>query len=1664
MVQDGRIPLKEDLIIRFKSDENDISASEEYKVVSIVGYGATGIVYKVKTKDNRVYAMKEIYPIGLCDRIGDGSIISIDDYSRIEFERILDNVKNIESKFANSFDGENTNIIQSELKDCIYIDGKCVNNYYLIMQKLNGMTVKEFLSDFRNEFNHLPPIKKTAEIIKVFLIALKEIVEEKHYLLRDIKADNLFMYGYKGADSKWYPFFIDYGSVIELDEEKDYKYTVEVDLSRPLSTKGYSPWELSKNALKARAEAKAKEKDNTEDVTNDSMFRLTPALDIYSMARVFLFLITNSEFLNNGNDMLVDYPDCNNEECIEVAIKSAKSRRKDVNCSEKAFETVKKILINSLNNNYEKRYKTIDLFIQDISELEKIAKYNYYFSAILPQRLKSKDFFGRTEELNIISDMLSEKNIAFISGIGGIGKTELAAQYSAKFQGTVIYEFYNPFYEESDNGKVNVGLRNLIMTLPISDAEIKPLAMDDKLNDYSNRLSILRNLCDEKILLIIDNFNTEDDIYLKDLMSLKCKIIFTTRNDYAKYGYNQLNLRELPVNDCINIYKNNCSDVNDDICEKIVKKLEFHTEAIILIARQQQYERISGTDMLSRLEKGLNEIGTSKISYKKNGQLYNQDNAYILIRKIFDMSSLETEDIVLLRNVSLFSNRGVQLKRLLELSNLNNMDAINKVLELKWLNRDEDIVYIKPIIKEVIFDCEDIGLDDYEIIIDKMFCVRKHNINLDEFYYQRTYDDKINLVKKLDFELEENDRRLIVASSLINAVNNDFYLEKNIDDNVTLDKWFEDWSVKIFKARRITKGLFSNSLIKINSSSYIKKIIHNIYKPIFTSIYTVFLSDYFFSLSDNEKKNRIVWFELQCSWLSSKMICKLNKLKGCEKIIDKFKSLCGAVIEEYVYSQSMETEDVFYHDFFVLEKNIFFEQNAFCCLKRIEMGMLFQQLIYVIFNNSRTLPFNKIKNIIIIIRPYIVRSMKYYEKLHSYEEALCLYLSERIYSGYNDLNFETIKGIIRKISHEDRTRLKCSIRILANYIIDYENSNAYKEKFVNEEIEYFLGTAIKWGDAEANYALAQYHYRKSGNKYSDEDCELLKKASCLGYLNGISMYIQVIINNIQDYSIIELLWWFVIDSYMTSELIKIRCCIFLINSLTNRIKYSELTYIKNIHYLMNLKEKWLKKIGDEKYKESYIINDNLQDNQKIMNVENSNQQDKTFRYYRIKTCGFNYYYLTLNSPMIKGMLDDLICYGLDYQMFYPKIDSKLKFIKYLSSVNTAVLINGYPSSTIEQIGVMDEEEAIEATQYAVWYLGRATGRSDTLKSPYIVDLDTLISTSKLDKNIANRFDRVKKAALNISDKALKNPYYANPKMNIEGEQEVIHIQDNYAIIGPYIIKANGFEISEIKVELYTDNKDSFLCDINGEQTDSFNNGDSVYIKIPKTNNKIVYKLYIHVKGIYYVGKIYGSGNKDDDIENFALLETQPVDIRQTIYSNSGDLTIFSIDENNLPIKDMTYQVLKNDGTIYVDSIATDSDGKAYIGCMAIGEYFFKEISVPKNIVPNNRERRFEIQKSMERVEYTIKSYYERGRLKIKCVDSQTGKNISGIEVTVYNSSGKELFVMITNDNGEAISKPLDYLRYKYKITKIPENYILDNEEYLCCPTENKKVIKKNFYL
>ena len=137
-----------------------------------------------------------------------------------------------------------------------------------------------------------------------------------------------------------------------------------------------------------------------------------------------------------------------------------------------------------------------------------------YIYDIVPK--PCRHFIGRENDLEQIHKVLKENDKVFLTGVAGIGKSELAKMYAQKYKNEYTNILYLRYCEN---------LKQMIADCDFADDT------DNNADSRFERHSRFFRSLKEDTLIIIDNFDIvpTPESGFDDIMQYRCKILFTTR-------------------------------------------------------------------------------------------------------------------------------------------------------------------------------------------------------------------------------------------------------------------------------------------------------------------------------------------------------------------------------------------------------------------------------------------------------------------------------------------------------------------------------------------------------------------------------------------------------------------------------------------------------------------------------------------------------------------------------------------------------------------------------------------------------------------------------------------------------------------------------------------------------------------------------------------------------------------------------------------------------------------------------------------------------------------------------------------------------------------------------------------------------------------------------
>ena len=304
----------------------------------------------------------------------------------------------------------------------------------------------------------------------------------------------------------------------------------------------------------------------------------------------------------------------------------------------------------------------------------------------------TKTFLGRKEELKEASSLLQEHSLLFVTGIAGIGKSEFSKAYASKN----IKKYNNILFFHYEGS-----LKKCIASLSFSD-DTAEMTEEELFKTHYQTLQKLRS----DSLIILDNFNVlpKDDAFFKEFIRNDFQIIVTTRCKIT--AFLTLEIKELDrEKELTTLFYQHCPSAKSEpeTTADIIAELKGHTLAICLAALSLSASGMEPEDLLLELRTcGLNIRSGETVELYKDEE-FSEALMIEHLRKLLQLNHLTSEQIDILRNLSLLPVSGVLKNAFKKWLNLANLNDVNHLIRYGFVIDDEENkkISLHPLIQDV---------------------------------------------------------------------------------------------------------------------------------------------------------------------------------------------------------------------------------------------------------------------------------------------------------------------------------------------------------------------------------------------------------------------------------------------------------------------------------------------------------------------------------------------------------------------------------------------------------------------------------------------------------------------------------------------------------------------------------------------------------------------------------------------------------------------------------------------------------------------------------------------------------------------------------------------------------------------------------------------------
>ena len=666
---DNRTFLNDGTIINLKGTE--------YRILELKGRGASCVVYLAENCTNkRIVLIKELYPIDLgIFRDKENNLIVPNSFcEHFEFyKHKLCEAYKLQLEFHNS---DETGNYTSDAETMV----EAYSTLYVIMNKVVGSSYDKVVPE--NITDVLEVCKSVATVIGFY--------HKKGYLHLDIKPDNIYV-------------LKETNQIINLFDFDTVKLKSDLENGNYIaSTNKISAPEISKAEI--------------DEFTGKYLQEVDERADIYAIGHILFEKVMERDA--KSSDII-----------LGKKFNLGKTKLLE-NSSPQLREKIQEIFQHTVVRMKSERYSNTDELIKTLDQALKIAteeKDGYLIDNNITVTTSSNYYISRKDKLSEIRQHLENYHIAYLYGIGGIGKSETAREYA---------EEYRDSYTTIQLSVYSGDLKALIAGLKFSS--------DDKTGDYfekdiniryETKLSLLSKamINNEKTLLIIDNYNVEPDSdeykknveVMKDLKKLHIHILFTTRtspnDDKTKIDIEELSKEELRHMFFAINPKDKDKEERIAQVDELIETAYSHTLTVDLVAHQtvkiEEYNKRTLSEYITVLKKsGMNSGINVAVDNNKDG---NGKSTIVFehIKALFNLSSLTDKERYIMVNACLLPLSGMpvaEFETFIDLENHPDSESsdgwgedstITNLVKSGWMKRIDNGVSriaLHPLVAEVV--------------------------------------------------------------------------------------------------------------------------------------------------------------------------------------------------------------------------------------------------------------------------------------------------------------------------------------------------------------------------------------------------------------------------------------------------------------------------------------------------------------------------------------------------------------------------------------------------------------------------------------------------------------------------------------------------------------------------------------------------------------------------------------------------------------------------------------------------------------------------------------------------------------------------------------------------------------------------------------------------
>lgn len=615
-----------------------------YHIVREIGRGGSCLVYEAYYIDdeglNHSVRLKEFYPYALRLERNGYSILSDRNENRFLAEK---------QRFI---EGYRNNVILQQKAGLI-------NSSVDARKKIetNGTVYIEYSCDDGTTYDKAEP-KSLVDCLKITK-AVAQVIEKYHnlgYLHLDIKPENILILD----ETMELVVLFDFDSVIRMEEVH------AGNLNKISYSVGYAAPELVQGNVK----------------------KIGPQTDIFGIGALLFAALFKRTPGHADKDLRAKY---------DFTVLS----ETNTSLNPKLYTLLTQFFHKTMSPSLAMRFGCIDQLIAALDEMLAV-KDIYVVSNFV---YNANSFVGRNKELTDIDTQMARDDIhaVFLSGIGGIGKTEIAKRYAYLNQKKYDTIVFLPF------------TGSLVETFASEELQIVNLQQEGNTaeENYRLKMDFLQKNFTEKDLIIVDNFDVELDDNLEEILSIcRAKFIFTSREDFRELDYHQIDIKKMEdPNDTkklFGIYNDmEYTDEEWNALNTLFSIIDSHTMLVTLLAKHLAKSDQDPCELLKIFQsvKGVISMESTRVRHRKDYKAQS-DIVQNHLRTLFNINQFSNYEKELLMAISLLGSVRIREKLFLEIYDEPACkESLDSLVQRGWMEVSGDgKISLHQIIQDLIYN------------------------------------------------------------------------------------------------------------------------------------------------------------------------------------------------------------------------------------------------------------------------------------------------------------------------------------------------------------------------------------------------------------------------------------------------------------------------------------------------------------------------------------------------------------------------------------------------------------------------------------------------------------------------------------------------------------------------------------------------------------------------------------------------------------------------------------------------------------------------------------------------------------------------------------------------------------------------------------------------